>query len=81
MLQTMRLEVNCYPMEKGKAYIFVVEQLQRDGLNPKVYPNAIKRAQKTKEFLEMLGFEVEICLNFTKQQTVEKFEKIQKLAD
>ena len=23
----MRLEVNCYPMEKGKAYIFVVEQL------------------------------------------------------
>ena len=46
-----------------------------------VYPNAMKRAKKTKEFLEMLGFEVEICLNFTKQQTVEKIAEIQKLAD
>jgi hypothetical protein len=50
-------------------------------LEPKVYPNAMKRAEKTKEFLDMLECEVEICLNFDKQQTVEKFGEIQKLAD
>ena len=50
-------------------------------VEPKVYPNAMKRAEKTKEFLDMLEFGVEICLNFDKQQTVEKFGEIQKLAD
>ena len=76
MLQPLRIEVNCFPVVKSKAVIFVVEEMQRDQLKPLVFPNALSRAKISKQFLEKtLGLEdVKICQNFTKEQVVEVFE-------
>ena len=79
MLRLVRFKEEDLKFAEGKS--LPKDMTEKAEFEPKVYLDAIKRAQKTKEFHEMMGFEVEICLNFTKQQTVEKIAEIQKLAD
>ena len=61
--------------------IFVTTELAREGLKTLVYKNADKNAQEAKEFLENLGFNVEICRNFKKTDIIVKLEEIRADSD
>ena len=57
--------------------IFVTTELAREGLKTLVYRNADINAQEAKDFLENLGFIVEICRNYKKTDIIVKLEKVQ----
>ena len=83
MLQATKLGIRNFPAIKSKSFIFVQEKIvaKRDDYNdPLVYPKAKERADKTKEFFEkdMQFTAVEVCMNLTKDEMVEKFQEIQK---
>ena len=57
--------------------------MQRDDLKPLINYNAKRRAKTAKEFLQdtLKIKDVEVCENYTKDQVVEVFEKLQKEGD
>ena len=69
-------------VSKGYAVIFMNEELARDGLKPLVYTNAAARAEMAKKlFQDCFGFVVEICVNFTKKQIIDKLKELQAISD
>ena len=83
MLQPMRIEVRCYPIKKSKGYIFVQDKLQRLELEPKLYPKALERSEKTKKFFDdVLKLDnVEVFQNPTTDEVSKTFDDIVKEAE
>ena len=61
--------------------IFVTTELAREGLETLVYRNADINAQEAKDFLENLGFIVEICRNYKKTDVIVKLEEVRADSD
>ena len=61
--------------------IFVTTELASEGLETLVYRNADKNAQEAKDFLENLGFIVEICRNYKKTDIIVKLEEVRADSD
>ena len=61
--------------------IFVTTELAREGLKTLVYRNADINAQEAKDFLENLGFKVEICRNYKKTDVIVKLEEVRADSD
>ena len=78
MLQSTRIAIRVGPIIKSKVLIFVNDKLQRDGLETKVYPEALETAEKTKAFFEqdLKLNDVEVCQNYTRDETTNKFAEL-----
>ena len=77
MLQATKLGIRNFPAIKSKSFIFVQEKLvakRSDYNEPLVYPKAKERANQMKEFFQkdMQFTSVEVCMNLTKDEIVDK---------
>lgn len=85
MLQPLRLSVKGNQPVDPKAYIFVQDKLEREGLEPLEYTNADLKADAAVEFfknvLEFKAENVVVCRDYSKAQVIQLLDKLHKEAE